>query len=157
MQKKMRIMLLAGILLFIAGWVVFAQDVPEELIARIDILGPQLLEMNEWLYRNPEPGHQEFKAVEKITGFLKANGWSVDIGLADVPAIWEPILEKAHNIKGLPTYFKATYPGQAGGPTIAFLVEYDALRGPGGVAFHGCQHNMQGPVGIGGRRHWLNI
>lgn len=149
MQKKMRIMLLAGILLFIAGWVVFAQEVPEELIARIDILGPQLLEMNEWLYRNPEPGHQEFKAVEKITGFLKANGWSVDIGLADVPAIWEPILEKAHNIKGLPTYFKATYPGQAGGPTIAFLVEYDALRGPGGVAFHGCQHNMQGPVGIG--------
>ncbi|MBK7550572.1 MAG: hypothetical protein IPI61_02300 [Syntrophaceae bacterium] len=52
-------------------------------------------------------------------------------------------------MKTLPTVFKATYPGQEGGPTIAFLVEYDALRGPGGKAFHGCQHNMQGPIGIG--------
>ena len=28
-------------------------------------------------------------------------------------------------------------------------MEYDALRGPGGQAFHGCQHNLQAPAGIG--------
>jgi len=149
MRKASRIVLLTGILLLCAGWVIFAQEVPSELIARIDGLSPQMQEMSEWMYKNPEPGHQEFKAVEKITGFLKANGWSVDIGMPTVPARWEPILQKSFNNKGLPTYFKAVYPGQTGGPTIAFLVEYDALRGPGGVAFQGCQHNMQAPIGIG--------
>ena len=32
---------------------------------------------------------------------------------------------------------------------MAYIVEYDALRGPGGTAFHGCQHNLQGPAGLG--------
>ncbi len=149
MQKVNRILMLASTLLFISVASGFAQEVQPELIARIDALSPQLLDMNEWLYRNPEPGQQEFKAVEKITGFLKDNGWSVQVGMDKAPDRWEPIIEKAFNQKGLPTFFKAEYPGQTGGPTIAFLVEYDALRGPGGVAFHGCQHNMQAPIGIG--------
>jgi amidohydrolase len=89
------------------------------------------------------------KAVELLTGFLKEKGWKVEVGVNKIAPYWEPILEKAWKIKTLPTAFKATFPGQEGGPTIAFLVEYDALRGPGGKAFHGCQHNMQGPIGIG--------
>jgi amidohydrolase len=125
------------------------QEIKQELIARIDTLSPQLLEINEWLYHNPEVGHQEFKAVEKITGFLKSEGWSVTVGLDKLTEKWEPVLERSFKMKTLPTYFKAIYPGQVGGPKIAFLVEYDALRGPGGQAFHGCQHNMQAPVGIG--------
>ncbi len=32
-------------------------------------------------------------------------------------------------------------------PVIGIAVEYDALRGT--PPFHGCQHNMQGPTGIG--------
>ncbi len=83
------------------------------MVQRIDALRPQLLELNEWMYRNPESGHQELKAVEKITGFLKDKGWSVEVGLNKLPDKWEPVLEQAFKIKTLPTYFKATYPGQS--------------------------------------------
>ncbi len=125
------------------------QDARESVLEKIEGMKADLLQMNEWLYKNPEPGHKETKAVEMLTGYLKQKGWQVEIGLNKIADFWEPILEKAWKMKTLPTAFKATYPGQEGGPTIAFLVEYDALRGPGGQAFHGCEHNMQSPVGIG--------
>jgi amidohydrolase len=48
---------------------------------------------------------------------------------------------------GLPTAFKAKYLGRTEHPVIGIAVEYDALRG--NPPFHGCQHNMQGPTGIG--------
>jgi len=126
-----------------------AQDSRQMVLQKIEAMKDDLLRMNEWLYQNPEIGHKETKAVEMLTGYLKGKGWQVEIGLNKIADSWEPILEKAWKIKTLPTVFKATYPGQEGGPTIAFLVEYDALRGPGGKAFHGCQHNMQSPIGIG--------
>jgi amidohydrolase len=59
------------------------------------------------------------------------------------------VLKQAWNMTELPTAFKATYAGAAGGPTIGFIVEYDALRGPGGKAYQGCQHNLQAPIGLG--------
>jgi amidohydrolase len=126
-----------------------AQDAKGALVGRIETMKGDLIKMSDWLYQNPEPGHKEVKAVELLTGFLKEKGWKVEIGLDKIAPYWEPILDKAWKMKNLPTVFKATYPGQEGGPTVAFLVEYDALRGPGGQAFHGCQHNMQSPVGIG--------
>jgi amidohydrolase len=149
MQRAKWAALVAVACVLLAAPAVFGQEQQKEMLQRIDALRPQLLEISEWLYKNPEPGHQETKAVEKITGFLKTNGWAVETGLNALPEKWQTILDKSWKVKTLPTYFKATYPGQTSGPTIAFLVEYDALRGPGGVAFHGCQHNMQGPVGIG--------
>ena len=48
---------------------------------------------------------------------------------------------------GIPTAFKAKYKGKTESPVIAFVVEYDALRG--NPPFHGCQHNAQGPAGVG--------
>jgi amidohydrolase len=48
---------------------------------------------------------------------------------------------------GIPTAFKAKFEGKTEHPVIGIAVEYDALRGD--PPFHGCQHNMQGPVGIG--------
>ncbi len=118
------------------------------LVARIDALKEELYDMAKWMYENPEIGHKEFKAVELLTGYLKKYGWNVEIGIDKVTPYWEPILKQAWNITGLPTAFKATYPGLSGGPTIGIIVEYDALRAPGGGAFHGCQHNLQGPAGI---------
>jgi len=111
---------------------VMAQDARESVLEKIEGMKADLLQMNEWLYKNPEPGHKETKAVEMLTGYLKQKGWQVEVGLNKIADFWEPILEKAWKMKTLPTVFKATYPGQEGGPTIAFLVEYDALRGPGG-------------------------
>ena len=153
-MKKNRIKkALAGVwalllILALAGGAM-AQDSRQMVLQKIEAMKGDLLRMNEWLYQNPEIGHKETKAVEMLTGYLKGKGWQVEIGLNKIADSWEPILEKAWKIKTLPTVFKATYPGQEGGPTIAFLVEYDALRGPGGKAFHGCQHNMQSPIGIG--------
>jgi amidohydrolase len=148
MKKRGGAALAVGLML-LAATSGSAQDVQKDMLQRIDALRPELLQLSEWMYRNPESGHLEAKAVERLTGFLREKGWSVEVGLARLPDKWEPVLEQAFKIKTLPTYFKATYPGQGSGPTIAFLVEYDALRGPGGQAFHGCQHNMQGPIGIG--------
>ena len=153
-MEKIRMMKAAagfGALLLILAFAgtAAAQDSRQMVLQKIEAMKGDLLRMNEWLYQNPEPGHKETKAVEMLTGFLKGKGWQVEIGLDKIADSWEPILEKAWKIKNLPTVFKATYPGQEDGPTIAFLVEYDALRGPGGKAFHGCQHNMQSPIGIG--------
>lgn len=136
-------------LVLVTAGVGSAQDSKKVLLERIESIKGELIKMNDWLYQNPESGHKEVKAVELLTGFLKSKGWKVEVGVDKIAPYWEPILEKAWKMKTLPTAFKATFPGQEGGPTIAFLVEYDALRGPGGKAFHGCQHNMQSPIGIG--------
>lgn len=92
----------------------------------------KLCEMAEWMYKNPEPGYVEKGAVQLLTEYLKANGFTVEVGVA-----------------GLETAFRAEFASGTGGPTVGYIVEYDALRGPGNVAFHGCQHNLQGPVGLG--------
>ena len=140
---------LAFLLVLALAGTAMAQDSRQMVVQKVEAMKGDLLQMSEWLYRNPESGHKETQAVEMLTGYLKKKGWQVETGLNKIADSWEPILEKAWKMKTLPTVFKATYPGQEGGPTIAFLVEYDALRGPGGKAFHGCQHNMQGPIGIG--------
>ncbi|MCL6635107.1 MAG: hypothetical protein K6T29_04985, partial [Peptococcaceae bacterium] len=119
------------------------------LVSRIDSVKQDLWDMAEWMYKNPEPGHKEFGAVDLLTGYLKQHGWEVQVGLDKIAPYWEPILKQAWKMTSLPTAFKATCPGLSGGPTIGIMVEYDALRGAGGVAFHGCQHNLQGPAGIG--------
>ncbi len=147
--KKMLTGVITLLLLSVLAGPAMAQEARELVVGKIEGIKTDLLRMNEWLYQNPEPGHKETRAVEMLTGYLKQKGWQVEMGLDKIADYWEPILDKAWKIKSLPTVFKATYPGQEGGPTIAFLVEYDALRGPAGKAFHGCQHNMQGPIGIG--------
>src|SRR5260370_1619289 len=59
-------------------------------------------------------------AVVWLAGLAKKHGFSVGLGVADTP-----------------TAFVAA--GRNGtGPTVAFLSEYDALRGLG----HGCGHNL---------------
>lgn len=146
-----RAMVIVGALLLslVAAMPAAAQAEKQMVVERIEGLKGDLLDMSDWLYKNPEPGHKETQAVDMLAGYLKKKGWQVEVGIDKIAPYWEPILEKAWKMKSLPTAFKATFPGQEGGPTIAFLVEYDALRGPGGQAFHGCQHNLQAPAGIG--------
>jgi amidohydrolase len=101
--------------------------------SRIEALAPEMIRMADWMYQNPEPGHQETKSAAMLTDFLKKNGFS----------------KIEMNAGGFPTAFKASFDGNNGAPHLAFMVEYDALRGKEGSAFHGCQHNLQGPSGIG--------
>jgi Metal-dependent amidase/aminoacylase/carboxypeptidase len=101
--------------------------------ARIEALGPELVQMSDWMCDNPEYGHHEVQAVARLVDFLKKNGFS----------------KVEANLGGFQTAFKASFDGNNGPPNLAFMVEYDALRGNGGTAFHGCQHDLQGPAGIG--------
>lgn len=105
----------------------------ERILRRVEELwaaGMQAL--SDHIGRNPEVGFQEFRAVDTLTKVLRAHGFGVETGVAN-----------------LETAFVATWDSPAGttGPTLGVIVEYDALRGTQG-AFHGCQHNAQSPVGF---------
>src|SRR6202022_2819888 len=72
------------------------------------------------IHANPEIAYEERQAVGWLAELLKRHGFSVEVGVADTP-----------------TAFVATRRNGTG-PTVAFLSEYDALRGLG----HGCGHNL---------------
>lgn len=90
----------------------------------IDKIAPEILNMADSIFDDPELGLNEFRAVKKITDFLKTNDFKVEEG-----------------IYGFPTAFKASYKVGEGGINIGLLCEYDALEGMG----HACAHHMQGP------------
>jgi amidohydrolase len=95
-------------------------ELKEQLSARIDALRPELERISRDIYSNPEIGYEEHKAVSWLSELLRKEGFSVEVGVADTP-----------------TAFVATR-RHGSGPTVAFLAEYDALRGLG----HGCGHNL---------------
>lgn len=100
----------------------------ENILKEIEKIKHRLWEINDYIYCNPELGDNEYKACEKLTEFLKENGFEVEM-----------------NIVGRPTAFRAVYKSNIAGPSIAFLCEYDALPEIG----HGCGHNMIGTMGAG--------
>ncbi|NIM50637.1 MAG: peptidase dimerization domain-containing protein [Gemmatimonadales bacterium] len=105
----------------------------DRLFQRVEELWTtSLRDLSDHIGRNPEVGFQEYHAVDTLTAVLKAHGFSVETGQA-----------------GLETAFVGSWDSPAGsdGPTLGVIVEYDALRSTH-EAFHGCQHNGQGPVGF---------
>src|SRR5437868_7365813 len=99
----------------------------DQLGARIDSLRPDLERIGRQIYANPEIGYEERQAAGWLSELLRRQGFSVEIGVANTP-----------------TAFVATR-RNGSGPTIAFLAEYDALRGLG----HGCGHNLIGTASTG--------
>lgn len=93
--------------------------------------GP-MVDLSDHIGRNPEVGFQEHETVDTLTAVLRAHGFDVEAGVAD-----------------LETAFVGRWDSPAGaeGPTLGIIVEYDALRGTK-EPFHGCQHNAQSPVGF---------
>lgn len=121
--------------------------------AEIDALAPRLLELSDWMYHNPEPGFLEFEAASRLAEELERHGFEVEIGVPGLDPSFDRfkiiggLADDYDGPPGLPTAFKAKYQGREEHPVIGIAVEYDALRG--NPPFHGCQHNMQGPTGIG--------
>lgn len=114
----------------------------QKIIAAIDAEKASLQEVGKFIWDNPELGNAEFKAVELLTGELKKHGFTVTTGLKGIkPAADLKPGENPEYI--LDTAFKAVFKGKPGGPTIAVMIEYDAL--PMG---HGCGHNTMAVSGL---------
>ncbi|HEY7595234.1 MAG TPA: amidohydrolase [Actinophytocola sp.] len=77
------------------------------------------------LHRDPETAFDEHRAVERLCAELAE--FDIERGVA-----------------GLPTAFTARH-GSGPGPTVALLLEYDALPGLG----HACGHNLIAAAGLG--------
>jgi amidohydrolase len=92
----------------------------DEISTRIDALRPELERIGRDIHAHPEVAYEEHRAVAWLAELLKKQGFSVELGVANTP-----------------TAFVASRRNGTG-PTIAFLSEYDALRGLG----HGCGHNL---------------
>lgn len=97
----------------------------QKIIGFIELIRDELIDINRYIYENPETGYKEHKAQKILTDTLEKYGFKVE-----------------KNFLGLGTEFRATY--GTGKPCIAYLCEYDALPEIG----HGCGHNIIGTAGI---------
>src|SRR3954467_715490 len=108
-----------------------ANDARDRVMARAkELMDTELLAMADDIATHPEIGFEETRSVQKLTAFLNAHDFDVEMGVG-----------------GLKTAFVARYKRNNGAPTLGIILEYDALRGTSG-AFHGDQHSAQGPVGM---------
>ncbi len=94
----------------------------------IDKYASRLIEISEFIHKNPEIGFEEFKSSQVLIEELQKNDF---------------IIEK--NTAGLETAFKASVLGKKDSPAIAFLAEYDALPEIG----HACGHNIIATASLG--------
>ena len=86
--------------------------------------------INEYMYKNPELGYEEFKSSKKIIDFLKKN-----VGINNF-----------QYFKDIPTAFVGQLKvKKTKKENIAICIEYDALPGIG----HACGHNIISSIGLG--------
>ncbi|WP_040671004.1 amidohydrolase [Nitritalea halalkaliphila] len=107
------------------------------IVKNLEAKEAQYAKIAREIWENPELGYLEFTSSKLLADELRAAGFTVQMGVADMP-----------------TSFVATY--DRGGPVIGFLAEYDALPGlsQDAVPFrsvlvdggngHGCGHNLFG-------------
>lgn len=96
--------------------------------SEVDSLADDLMELGHQIHANPELGFGEYQACKWLTGFCEKQG-----------------LEVSGSISGLRTAFRATMAGSRPGPTVAFILEYDASP----EVDHGCGHNLIGAAHAG--------
>ncbi len=93
-----------------------AAEAPEELkieaIAGVDARAKLVQEMVDSIFSFAEPGFQEFKTQEYVTGILEENGFTIELGSA-----------------GVDSAFTATWTHGTGGPKIALGSDVDGLLG----------------------------
>lgn len=93
----------------------------QAILYAIDQSASELIDLARRIHATPEVAFQEVKASQWLSSTLEGHGFMVQHGVAD-----------------LPTAFRAERAARPGGPTIAFLAEYDALPEIG----HACGHNL---------------
>ena len=100
--------------------------VKEQARAAFESVFDELVDINRWLYENPEIAYQEFNSSRRLVEFLSAQGFDVEY-----PAY------------GLETSFAARVGGE--GPEVVICAEYDALPEVG----HACAHNIIATAALG--------
>ncbi|MFN3522371.1 MAG: amidohydrolase [Phenylobacterium sp.] len=117
-------------------------EMKQAAIAGVDARAKLVQEMVDSVFSFAEPGFQEFKTSEYLTGILEKNGFKIERGVAGIPTAWT-----------------ATWTNGTGGPKIALGSDIDGLLGlsqtPGspqvkpmvpGAPGHGEGHNAGMPL-----------
>ena len=93
-----------------------AAEIPDNLrdeaVAGVDSRAKLVQEIVDSIFSFSEPGFQEFKTQEYLTGILEENGFAIELGSA-----------------GIPSAFTATWTNGTGGPKIALGSDVDGLLG----------------------------
>lgn len=87
---------------------------------------PLAIELSDDLYAHPELPDQEFRSSEKIVEILRQAGYEVEYPYLDRATAFRGVLDNGE------------------GPSVAILVEYDALPDLG----HACGHNVHGSMSV---------
>jgi len=103
-----------------------AEEAKARVCAEVDRRAATLLAASHEIHAHPEENFAEHHAHDLLTGLLEQEGLPVE-----------------RHAYGLETAFSAR--AGADGPTVAVLLEYDALPGIG----HGCGHNIIAAAGLG--------
>lgn len=126
-------------------------DDRDDLMSFIDGRYEETADLARSLWEFAEVGYQETKSSNLLQAELRAAGFDVEAGVADIP-----------------TAFEASF--GSGGPVIGILAEFDALPGinqdavpmrsplPDKGAGHACGHNLFGAGSVGAAiavAHWL--
>src|SRR2546430_14041287 len=96
-------------------------EIRQTILQGIDAAADQLIGLARRIHATREIAFQERKAAQWLSDTLESHRFAVQRGIAD-----------------LPTAFRAERAGGPGGPSVAFLAEYDALPEIG----HACGHNL---------------
>jgi len=99
----------------------------KDVISAVDAMAEELLALSHSIHDEPELALEEFKSATKLEDAVAAHDLPVQRGAF-----------------GLETAYVTEF-GNARGPTIAILSEYDALPGIG----HACGHNIIATSGLG--------
>ncbi len=119
-----------------------AKKLKQEVISSVEQQSEQLIAASDKIWAAAEVAFQEKVSSETLIAYARANGFRVEVGVAETP-----------------TAFVAEY--GSGSPIIGILGEFDALPGISqkavptktplneGAAGHGCGHNLFGTASLG--------
>lgn len=100
----------------------------DKIFDKVDEIKEELLQLSKNIHDNPELSFEEYKSSGFVKDLLREHNFEIE-----------------DNSGGMETAFKARFKGNADGPRIAFLAEYDALPEIG----HACGHNLIAMVSAG--------
>jgi amidohydrolase len=97
------------------------------LVARIDALSPEALELASWMSQNPEVSMQEVATSARYQRYLEGRGFAI-----------------TKRVDDMETAFLAETGSEQAPLSVALLAEMDALPEIG----HACGHNLSGPASL---------